>query len=71
MVSKNEKKVIANALEVYIQTLRGMSVETAMKCRPSGLYDGKCIQCSKAIIVHSPKVNMCKECYELELGSGD
>jgi hypothetical protein len=32
--SEIEKKVLANALEVYIQVLRGMSVETAFKCRP-------------------------------------
>jgi len=34
MTSQNEKKVLANALEVYIQVLRGMSIETAFKCRP-------------------------------------
>ena len=34
MTSQNEKKVLANALEVYIQVLRGNSIETAFKCRP-------------------------------------
>ena len=34
MVSRNEKEVISNALEVYIWILRGESPEFAMKQRP-------------------------------------
>jgi hypothetical protein len=34
MVSMSEKKVLANALEVYLQVLRGMSVESALTTRP-------------------------------------
>ena len=41
MTSTSEKKVLANALEVYVQVLRGESVETAMARRPYTQVEGE------------------------------